>query len=255
MKYRSNSHQKFSSEKLQNNNIPQYKSNYNIPNEEIKQSSFESNLLNDVDSNINILLSNLKNNNSPKRKIYFPLNSKTKSPIKVPSTNDITELNLIDEFNSLVENNSYRSNNYLYQDNSSYQNNIPSNHSYINPNKNMKNPTIIINNSNNIKQNINNNETNNKRMNNRSYSSYELNNINQNYNNKVNLNRINNYERNINLFKKNQNLNNMKNTKSSVVNNINQNIGNNIKPMSNNINYATSPTNKQINQIMNQINI
>ena len=108
MKYRSNSHQKFSSEKLQNNNIPQYKSNYNIPNEEIKQSSFESNLLNDVDSNINILLSNLKNNNSPKRKIYFPLNSKTKSPIKVPSTNDITELNLIDEFNSLVENNSYR---------------------------------------------------------------------------------------------------------------------------------------------------
>ena len=253
MKYRSNSHQTFSSENLSNNYISPYNSNYINSNEEIKQESYETNLLNGVDSNLNLLLSNLKNNDTPKGRIYYPLHSKMKSPMKVPSTNDITtELNLYDEFNSLLENNSYRSGKYISQGNSSHQNNNSlSNYSFPYGSKNQKNPTIIINNSNNYKQkNYNNNETNNKRINNRSYS-------NQNYiDNNININRINKDEKNMDyLFKKNQKSNNMNNKNRFVMNKnrSNQNISNNIKLIPNNINYSTSSTNNQLNQIMNQI--
>ena len=119
---RSNSQKKF----MQNNLYQTSKTNYNLTNEEIKQTSFETNLLHGVDSNLNLLLSNLKKNNQNDR-IYYPLHSKMKSPMKIKSTNNFSELNLVDAYNNLIEKNTQQNSGYLSQNESLYKNNMSEN--------------------------------------------------------------------------------------------------------------------------------
>ena len=151
MNHRSNYHQRFFSSNLPNNHIQQNKNYNNNQNEEIKQISYETNLLKGVDSNLNILLSNLKKNDQTPR-IYYPLNSKIKSPMKINQTNNYTEFNLVDTYNNILESNIPKSNDYLSENNSSYKNNF-SDYSY----PYSYNNRIIIDNTNNLKQNNNNN--------------------------------------------------------------------------------------------------
>ena len=204
MNHRSNSHQRFFSSNLPNNHIQQNKNYNNNQNEEIKQISYETNLLKGVDSNLNILLSNLKKNDQTPR-IYYPLNSKIKSPMKINQTNNYTEFNLVDTYNNILESNIPKSNDYLSENNSSYKNNF-SDYSY----PYSYNNRIIIDNRNNLKQNNNNNSN---RKVNLSYSGHPINNINNmNQNFGVNKNRIihksNNHQRNMNQIEKNKTYNN-----------------------------------------------
>ena len=193
MNKRSYSHQRFLSENLSNNYNEQIKYNYNIPNEEIKQSNFETNLINGVNENLNLLLSNLKTNKES-QKIYYPLNSKIKSPMRIKPANNFPELNLVDAYNFILENNAKKNNDYFSQ-------NDLSDFSY----PLSYNNEIIIENPNNSNQINNNNKSNRKE--NLSYSGHELNNRNKNNSNtKTRIkNKYNIYERNNNLVRKNQN--------------------------------------------------
>ena len=164
---RSNSYHRFIQNNLPNNFNRQNNNNnyYNIPKEEIKQTNYEANLLKGVDSNLNILLSNLKKNNQNPR-IYYPLNSKIKSPMKLKSTNNnFGELDLVDTYKYIVESYAQKHDDYLSSNNSNYQDNL-SDFSY----PYSYNNGLIINNSNNSRQNNNNS---NLRMN-LSYSGHQL---------------------------------------------------------------------------------
>ena len=242
---RSNSYHRFIQNNLPNNfNRKNNNNYYNIPKEEIKQTNYEANLLKGVDSNLNILLSNLKKNNQNPR-IYYPLNSKIKSPMKIKSTNNFGELDLVDTYKYIVESYAQKHDDYLSSNNSNYQDNL-SDFSY----PYSYNNGLIINNSNNSRQNNNNS---NLRMN-LSYSGHQLKKIYQN--DKVNKKRVihknNNYERNINLSEKNRNFNN--NIKKGFIRNRNnQSNQNNIKIIPNNLSKNNPPSKDQLNEIMMQL--
>ena len=83
-------------------------------NEEINENNYNNNLLNGLNSDLNVLLANLKSSKSTDKMRYNISNTKLKSPSQYKTdTNNISNFNLIDEFNNLVENNSRRNINYF----------------------------------------------------------------------------------------------------------------------------------------------
>ena len=242
--HRSNSHQRFISNNLPNNFNRQNNNYYNIPREEIKQINYEANLLKGVDSNLNILLSNLKMNNQSPR-IYYPLNSKIKSPMKIQQTNNFVKLDLVDTYNYIIESYAQKNDNYLSSSNSNYPDNL-SDFSY----PYSYNNGLIIN-SNNSRQNYNNP---NLKMN-LSYSGNQMKKTNQN--DEINKKRIiikkNNYERNINLSEKNRNFNKNNNMNRFKIKRNNPSDQNNIRIIPNNLNNNNPSSVGQLNEIMKQL--
>ena len=251
MKFRNNSHKRVLSGNLPNNFNQQNKKYSNLPNEEKKQIGYETELLNGVDSNLNNLLLNLKTNNTTKDKIYYPLNSKIKSPMKINTKNNSEEINLLNEYNLLIENNTHKSNDYISQNNSFHQNNL-SDYSYpysytpgIINNKFNDSPHINSNNNPNMKVNL-------------SYSGHRLNDRNQNFQNyNINTdkrisNKKNNYEMNNNIFERDR-TSSFNRKKRLIRNKNNQNNRNNIQIIPNNLTNFNSTPDDQINQIMNQL--
>ena len=249
MNYRSNSYNRFISGINNNNYIQSNKTDYNSLNEELKQTSDETNLINGVDENLNLLLTNLKYN-SPKERIYYPLNSKILSPMKIHSQNKLSDLNLVDAYNSLIENNSFKSNDYLSSYSSLHQNNLSGNSTpYSNSFLNRK----IINNSNIPNTKFMNNNSNKKEK--YSYNGYQINNKRQNYfNNNANIPNQNiNFQRNMNAYKQIKNFSS-NNVNKLVKNKNNQyNRNNNLRIIQNNSMNFVPPSNKQINKIMKQL--
>ena len=86
--------------------------NYFPTKENLTQNNYDNNILNGLNSNLDVLLSNLKQNTSSERMRYNTVNSKLKSPIK-PNSNDFSKLGLVEAYNYLVESNTKRKNNYF----------------------------------------------------------------------------------------------------------------------------------------------
>ena len=250
MNCRSNSYNRFIPGINNNNNyIQSNKTDYNSLNEELKQTSDETNLINGVDENLNLLLTNLKYN-SPKERIYYPLNSKIRSPMKIHSSNKLSDLNLVDAYNSLIENNSFKSNDYLSSYSSLHQNHLSGNSTpYSNSFLNRK----IINNSNIPNKKFMNNNSNTKEK--YSYNGYQINNKRLDYfNNNANIPNQNiNCQSNMNAYKQRKNFSS-NNINKLVKNKNNQyNRNNNLRIIQNNSMNFVPPSNKQINKIMKQL--
>ena len=128
-----------------NNNInftPKIPNQNNFPvNGNLSQNNYGNNLLHGLNSNLDTLLSNLKQNTSTDRIKYNASNSKMKSPIKVQS-NNISNLGLVEAYNYLVESNSKRNNNYfspgrpITQNNYQKNNTLPKSNNSIYSNQN-----------------------------------------------------------------------------------------------------------------------
>ena len=74
--------------------------NYYGDNEQIDQNNFENNLLNGVNSNLNTLLSNLKNNKSKDINKFNTINRSLKTQSK-QNSNDFSNLSLVEAFNKI----------------------------------------------------------------------------------------------------------------------------------------------------------
>ena len=99
-------------------NLPQR--NINSQNDLEEQNSFQNDLLHGVNSNLNMLLSNLTSTNRIRSNTF---NNKETSPIKINS-NNFSNLNLVEAYDYLIENNLTRKNNYLSPDRPQNQNNF-----------------------------------------------------------------------------------------------------------------------------------
>ena len=223
------------------NNIPEDaldKPNYYADNEQIDQNNFENNLLNGVNSNLNTLLSNLKNN-EPKDMIkYSTINTSLKTPSK-QNSDDFPNLSLVEAFNKIVESNTNRNYNYISPVRSQKQINMRVRaNSKTNNNSLFSNPKIKT--SDNAL--FTNNDFINNDNNNNSFLSYQI-----NYNHKNNysniLNKSNNTQRNINSYNKfkRPNSNKLKGNKRQLSYNLN------------NINISSYSQTNQLFDIINQL--